>query len=231
MGGMAHLFAQMQDGPYMTWDDFVLDYWDGQLSGENIEVDAEKLEQLENLAHHPLQINRCTREEMSIFPFLEEAQIDSLLSYRERKHGIHSLGELQLVKGMDYFTRCKLSLFVRCDSAFPPSETFRHLIEQSRRLGPKMLKGHHELETRLDIPLYWRAGYTQPVVPSKANYYVGNALHHVMRYRYAYKREVMYGLTMERMQASLWVSEGFILTIICRATCYCVHGKRTGVLL
>lgn len=198
MGGMAHLFAQMQDGPYMTWDDFVLDYWDGQLSGENIEVDAEKLEQLENLAHHPLQINRCTREEMSIFPFLEEAQIDSLLSYRERKHGIHSLGELQLVKGMDYFTRCKLSLFVRCDSALPPSETFRHLIEQSRRLGPKMLKGHHELETRLDIPLYRRAGYTLPDVPSKANYYIGNALHHVMRYRYAYKREVMYGLTMEK---------------------------------
>ena len=198
LGGVVRLCAQVQDGPYMTWDDFVLDYWDNQKAADDTEGDTEKLEQLEDLAHHPLQLNRCTREDMQQFSFLDEAQIDSLFSYRERKRGFVSLGELQMVKGMDYFTRCRLSLFVRCDSAYPPSAAFLQHMEEANRLGKKMIKGRHELETRLDMPLYRRAGYNVPDAPSKTNYYIGNALHHVMRFRYAYKREVMYGLTMEK---------------------------------
>ena len=135
--------------------------------------------------------------------------MDSLLSYRERKRGFVSLGELQMVKGMDYFTRCRLSLFVRCDSAYPPSAVFLQRMEEDNRLGKKMIKGRHELETRLDVPLYRRAGYTTPDTPSKTNYYIGNALHHVMRYRYAYKREVMYGLTIEKDGGEPVAKRGF----------------------
>ena len=118
------LASQVADGPYMTWEEFVADYFEGKLEEEGeegTEVTEAAMEELELRVRRPLQINLVTRQQLLDFPFLEEAQADSLLSYRERKRGFRSLGELQYVKYLDYRLRRYLSLFLRCASVYPLS--------------------------------------------------------------------------------------------------------------
>lgn len=192
------LSAQLPRVPKLTWDDFVEEYVDGGEWKEYEQPSDAQLEWLESLVQNPLQINRASRSELLELPFVNEEQVDSLLAYREKKHGIVALGELQLIKGWDYYTRRYLSLFVRCDSLALPSPEWQKRREADRRIAPKLTQGKHEVETRLDIPLYKREGDKQPEKPSKTNFFTGNSLHHIVRYRYTYKREASYGLTMEK---------------------------------
>lgn len=190
--------AQIEDKPYMTWDEFVQTYYEGENDEEDESLLEEQRERLQALMQCPMQINRLSRSDLLQLPFIDETQADSILSYREKRHGFLSLGELMLVNGMDYFTRSYLSLFVRCDSAMLQSEAYTQRMGKKNRLAAKLVQGTHEVETRLDIPLYRRAGYKHIEKPTATNYYTGNVLHHVVRYRYHYKREALYGLTFEK---------------------------------
>lgn len=203
------LHAQLRETPALTWEDFVQEYvCEEEASGESPYTE-EQLQWLEGLAQNPLQLNRATRADLLSLAFLSEEQADSILSYRRAKRGFASLGELQLVRGMDYFTRRYLSLFLRCDSAALPRPELLARREAERRLAPKFGKGRHEVETRLDVPLYRRKGHRTPESPTPSNYYAGNALHHVVRYRYAYRREVAYGLTVEKDAGEPVGKQGF----------------------
>lgn len=191
--------AQMrEDAPYMSWDDFVSWLRDGG-DGEE-EVTQAEWDYMEEKALHPLQLNRVTREDLLALPFLTEAQADSLLSYRTVRRGVLSLGELQLIKGFDYFTRAALSLFARCDSAYAAVPAGKLAEEGAHTLRSLLLGGRHEVETRLDAPLYQRDGYRREEGKklTKANHYTGNALRHIARYRYRFGQEAAYGLTMEK---------------------------------
>lgn len=200
--------AQMPVQPFITWEDFLQEYTSDAADDEQT-LDAETIDWLETLTQQPYQINRVNREALLRLPFLNAAQVDSLLSYRQHRHGILSLGELQLIKGMDYFTRRNLSLFVRCDSLpLPTTELSNRMKEQSKIL-PKLTNGKHELETTLNVPLYKRAGYEHPAQPTTTNYYVGNALRHIVRYRYNFKQEVKYGFTMEKDAGEPVAKRGF----------------------
>lgn len=190
--------AQVREEPYLSWEDFVTEYGSDSHNPENPDLQTDDWERLEYLSEHPYQINRIGRDELLFLPFISEAQADSLISYRNAKHGIVSMGELQLIKDMDYYTRRYLSLFIRCDSLVLPSMENQKRLKEELRIGPKFRKGKHEIETRLDVPLYQREGYKQQEHPGNGNYYTGNALHHVLRYRYHYKREISYGLTLEK---------------------------------
>ena len=201
-------YAQIKNEPYITWDDFVAYYLEAEDEGTNTLIDDEKKEWLEHIAHNPIQINRTGKEELLELPFLNERQVDSLLSYREKKHGFISRGELKLVWGMDYYTRAYLSLFVRCDSSYV-SVKGQTKITNTSVLKELLLKGKHEVESRVDVPLYKRKGYEMPNTPTSTNYYVGNPLHHVVRYRYRYGKEAMYGLTLEKDAGEPVCKKGF----------------------
>lgn len=201
--------AQLPSAPLLSWDDFVQEYLEDDLSETSDPLTDEELEWLEGIALHPLQINRITRSELLALPFMNEAQADSIVAYRTAKYGLRSLGELQLISGIDYYTRRYLSLFVRCDS-LPENLTGtgeNATIQPS--LGHKLSRGRHELETRADLPLYRRDGYRKPDKPTPTNYYTGNVLHHLIRYRYAYQQEVAYGLTLEKDAGEPVMKQGF----------------------
>lgn len=201
--------AQWAGGPDLSWEDFVHEYFSpDEVSDEGAGYE-EQMSQLEELSLHPLQVNRATRADFLTLPFLSEAQADSLLAYRQNKHGLLSLGELQFVTGFDYFTRRYLSLFVRCDSSMLPSPERLVQLRRTERLGAKLTAGRHELESRLDVPMYRRRADRTPDVPTPTNYYTGNSLHHVVRYRYDYKREAAYGLTMEKDAGEPVGKQGF----------------------
>jgi len=203
------LSAQVSSTPWLTWDDFVEEYVDGGEWEEDTQPDNAQLEWLEGLSQNPLQINRASRSELLELPFVSEEQADSLLSYRQSKHGIHSLGELQLIKGWDYYTRRYLSLFARCDSLPLPSPEWQARNAANNRIAAKLTRGRHEVETRLDFPLYQREGDKQPDKPSATNYFTGNPIHHIVRYRYTMKREAAYGLTMEKDSGEPVGKKGF----------------------
>lgn len=190
--------AQLTTSPRISWEEFVTEYAEGYSSnqeGEAATLSAEEYDYLENLVQTPLQLNRAEREELLRIPFLNEEQTDTLLAYRTRRKGILAMGELMLLKNFDYTTRRWLSLFARCDSAFikPPYTNDNH-----RLFSHKFSEGKHEVETRIDIPFYKREGQKHPSKPTASNYFVGNAVHHVLRYRYNLKKELAYGLTIEK---------------------------------
>lgn len=198
--------AQMTSEPALSWDDFVNEYLMNTDTDNEIEFTSTDYDALETLSKHPLQVNRTTREALMLLPFLQSSQIDSLLSYRERKNGIRSLGELQLISGWDYYTRRYFSLFARFDSLYIAPA---HRAYMEIPWSEKMYKGHHELESYVDVPLYRREGYRKPLHPTPSNHYMGNALKHVVRYRYHYKKDVLYGLTMEKDPGEPVGTKGF----------------------
>ncbi len=199
------LCAQMPTKPTLSWHDFVEEYYEDADEENNAELSTQR-EWLEQAAQNPLQINTISRSELLQFPFLTEEQADSILSYRTQKKGFLALGELQLVKNIDYFTRRYLSLFLRCDSLGIPTLTHRY---PTPPLKEKLIKGKHELESHVDIPLYKRAGYTTPAHPTTTNFYTGNSLAHTVRYRYNYKKEIYYGLTTQKDAGEPVAVQGF----------------------
>ncbi|MFR1986824.1 MAG: hypothetical protein ACLS29_00925 [Prevotellamassilia sp.] len=193
----------------LTWEEFVESYESTFRSEDEAdEVNMDELLLLEQLVQHPMQLNRLTREDLLLLPFLAEQQVDSILDYRKRKYGFRSMGELQLVSGLDFFARQALSLFVRCDSAWvlPPRSYGKQ--------APIALKEHfkrasHEWETRIDLPLYRRQGDRIPDKPTPTNYYTGAPFRHLLRYRYHYKRALVYGVTLETDPGEPLARRGF----------------------
>lgn len=159
---------------YISWTDFADTYFDEQSS-------EELQEQLEQLYLHPMNLNTVSRDDLLRLPFLDEAQADSILAYRDRHHQFLTLGELQFITGLSYTDRCYLSLFLQ---AWP-------LPQQVAPLKVRLLGGRHELEARLDIPLYRRRG-------EQNGAYLGSGLYNNLRYRYDWHRRVQYGLTLEK---------------------------------
>lgn len=201
----------MVEVPYITWEDFVQSYLETYQADNDSETDtdAELKERLETLAQHPMQINLLGRDDLLQLPFITGEQADSLLSYRAKKHGFVSLGELQLIRGFDYYTRVYLSLFVRCEAAYPLTEEQLQRRKEADKLTKKLFAGSHTIESRLDWPLYQREGYAPQQAPTSTNWYAGNSLHHTVRYRYHYKQEVLYGLTLEKDAGEPVCKQGF----------------------
>ena len=65
---------------YASWEEFMEYYSDNEEETENNEI-----EQLMHLTEQPININTADRVTLCQLPFLSEAQIDSLIAYRERK--------------------------------------------------------------------------------------------------------------------------------------------------
>ena len=105
--------AQVEKTPYLSWTDFVEEYF-SEISEdeENTAAQSELYESFESLYLSPININTASREALLSIPLLNEEQTDSILSYRHRKHRFLSLGELMFVRNLSHSTRRYLSLFL-----------------------------------------------------------------------------------------------------------------------
>lgn len=182
-----------QQEPSLSWEDFAEDFF-----GKEPEEEADEarrngfLERLEELHAAPLNINTASREELLGLPFIDEAQADSILAYRKRKRQLLSLGELMFVRNIGTETRRRLSLFAFAGDTVPAA------IPVARRL----LGGRHEATSRLDIPLYRRAGNRHIPADEQAAHpnrtYLGDGTGNTLRYRYHWRQEIAYGLTLQK---------------------------------
>lgn len=196
----------MPQSSFISWEEFADNFLRYE---EDDRINEETITWLEDLSKHPWQINRVSRDDLLSLPFLSASQTDSILSYREKKHGFLALGELQFVRGVDYYTRTYLSLFVRADSAVLPTKEDEMRLRKSLRIAPKLYKGRHEIETTIDVPFYRRKGYENADSAPSASAYTGNALRHIVRYRYTFGKEVAYAFTMEKDAGEPVAKQGF----------------------
>lgn len=173
--------------PY-TWQDFVEDMADDQYAEE--ENWSQQMEELAQLAANPMDINTATREQLQQLPFLNDEQIEEIHTYIFLHGGMRSLGELMAISSIDLRTRRFLSLFVNAD-VWP--------YDRKDTLSLKSMLKHsrHELSTRVDIPFYYRLGYSYP--PDKGGY-KGSTLYHNLRYRLTSTKHLEAGLSAEKDQ-------------------------------
>ena len=144
---------------------------------ESAEADFELLDQL---AAHPLDLNSATRDELEQLPFLSEQQVMDLLDYRHRYGAIRSLGELRMVRSLDYQQLQLLPFFVRADQPVTPtSDSFPRLDTIARH-------GRHELTASARLPFYNRKG--------DHNGYLGYRYRHELRYEFSYGQRLRFGL-------------------------------------
>ncbi|MBQ3130171.1 MAG: helix-hairpin-helix domain-containing protein [Bacteroidaceae bacterium] len=148
----------------MSWDDFVQSLtYDEESMGE--EAWQQYLEQLEWLHSHPMDINSATPDEMAMLPFLTPAQIEAIQAYVHLDGPMKSLGELALIPAIDYQTRRVLPLFF----------TVRHGEGRKSKKGSWFRNMQNSLDSRMDIPLYYRKGY-------QTGKYRGNPMYNRIRY-------------------------------------------------
>ena len=151
----------------MSWDDFVqsLSYDQESMSEE---AWSEYIEQLEWLHSHPLDINTASPQEMGLLPFLTPAQIEAIQAYVHLDGPMKSLGELALIPELDNETRRVLPLFFHVKD--PNAK--RDIWDKKSRWFDNI---KNSVDTRMDIPLYYRKGYLNGA-------YRGTPLYHRLRW-------------------------------------------------
>ena len=154
-----------------------------QLATETETADWEdELEELSYRLHEKLNLNTATREQLEIFPFLSDLQIENLLAYIYIHGDMQTVYELQLVEEMDKQTIERLLPFVEARPSPKRDQAFSW-----RRLWKY---GKHEMLTRFDVPFYARKGYEKD--------YLGPSLYHSLRYQFRYGERIQAGVTGEK---------------------------------
>lgn len=106
-----------------------------------------QIEELSDLHEHPFDINTANHETLALLPFLTQQEIDAIIDYRARYGALRSVSELRLIGALNSISIRWLRLFIY---VVPPDAT--DLKSSARRK-------QQEVMTRLDIPLYERAGW------------------------------------------------------------------------
>ena len=186
LGVCAASSALAQTDSILTWQQVyeelaILDDNAGSDDTERLEADCELLEQL---AEHPLDLNQATREQLEQLPFLSAQQVMDIQEYLYRYGPMRSLGELRMVRSLDYPQLRLLPFFVRVDaveSAGNESAGRRsdgHFDYEGNGVGHAGLRNfdRHMLTGTVHIPFYRRRG--------DRNGYLGYSYRHELRYEY-----------------------------------------------
>lgn len=169
------LGASAQDNQSRPWETYLNDVMTLEdVESESLETVYDLLCELEQ---HPLDINTVTRETLEQFPFLSAQQIEEIIEYRDRYGPLKSIGELQMVRSLDYAQRRLLTYFIYIGDE--PERGFPKLDDIARY-------GRHELMATARIPFYRRKGDDGD--------YLGDPYRHWLRYQFTYHDAVKAGI-------------------------------------
>ena len=143
-------FAPVCLAQQLSWEDFL-----DQLTEEQTEMDDEQaddwsafIEELEFQHQHPLDLNLATRDDFRLLFFMNDALSQALIDYRARYGPFRSMGELMLIRELDWHTRQLLCLFTVVGDS--PS---------ANRISQHQTSPEHDVLARLSIPAYQRDGW------------------------------------------------------------------------
>lgn len=142
------------------------------------------LQQLFYLRRDPMNLNAVTADELQLFFFLTDLQIQSFIRYRNTLGNLISIYELQSVPGWDLPTIYKLLPFVTVEKKMILKEDILSRFKNGD--NSLLLRGSRTMEKS--------KGYDQ----SLSNHYNKDRNHWLLRYRYQYKNLLQYGLTADK---------------------------------
>ena len=146
------------------------------------------LEYLNDLKQNPLDINTCTIEDLKLLGFLNMAQINGIINYRNKMNGFVTIYELQSIENLDLETINKILPYINV----VPVET-----EYQKALLKKVLfSGKYQVFTRYTQLLETPLGYT--IEDTNRQRYLGSPQRYYLRYRYNYSTKFSYGFTAEK---------------------------------
>lgn len=165
--------AQQED----DWEEIYQEIYAADDDGdENREADYELLWQL---SEHPIDLNRCHREDLSAIPFLSEQQVMDIMEYLERYGPMRSLGELRMIPSLDHRCLSLLPYFVFAGEV-TKADTDRFSLKKSLQYG------RHNLTLSAHVPFYERQG--------DRNGYLGYKYRHWMKYEFAHADYLRIGI-------------------------------------
>lgn len=189
-----------------SWEKLYEEFLDETDEDESSISWEELYDELEELHTNPLNINTATRDQLSRLPFITATQIEHIHAYIYQTGGMKSLGELLLIPQLDNSTRTLLRQFVYAGES-PPKNHKKFSIKDLFR------HGHHETITRVDIPLYQKAGYRnynkEELAHSPNKQYLGEPFYHSLRYNYNYSNHFFAGFTLEKDAGESLFAQGF----------------------
>lgn len=167
-------------------------------SGDEEEKDwSSSLQDLSYLKENPFNLNRITKEQLELFPFLTELQIEHFLYYIYVNGAMKTIYELQLVEDWDRQTIQYILPYVFVGEP----ETKKRML----RWRDYWKYGRNECIGRFDIPLYLKEGYKHPIdnlltnhVTKESKRYLGAPYATTLRYSFHYKDELYAGLTASK---------------------------------
>ena len=164
----------------LSLDEIVLDVYNAK--AEFGEVDFEQLQtDLYALHESPIDLNNTSDEELSQLYFLSPQQIDDILMYADR-HPFESLYELRMIPSLTDYEIRDLLPFVKIT---------RSRNHETTTIFPKEVFTHadHELLTRVDA--------------RNIEGYSGDPIYTQLRYRFDYRRRVLFGAQLRRPAGGL----------------------------
>ena len=169
----------VQSQQQRTWEEL----WEEMQAGADDDEDDEEAqnedyERLAQLARSPVDLNKATREDLEQLPFLSELQVMDLLEYLHRYGPMRSLGELKMIKSLDYWQQELLPFFVYVtDEEDEPLPTY----DRRRTYHP-----HAEVTLTGRVPFYERKGDVAG--------YLGYRYRHSLRAEYSEGERLKVGL-------------------------------------
>ena len=150
-----------------TWQQVYEEVMDiGEADGEAGEALYDSYETLEQLASQPIDLNKAARDDLEQLPFLSAQQVMDIMEYLYRYGPMRSLGELRMIRSLDYLQIRLLPFFV-------------YVTDDDRlKTGDNRLKTKDKIKSTLSgtlrVPFYRREG--------DRNGYLGYPYRHTLRY-------------------------------------------------
>lgn len=156
-----------------TWEQT----WHEVIHTEDMDDDEaeDTYERLQQLAEHPVDLNKATHQELEQLPFLSEQQIDELMEYLLRYGPMRSFGELRMIRSLSYQQQALLPFFVEIREEPVKEKVFPHWSTIARY-------GKHTLTMTGRLPCYNRQGD----LDHHDTGYLGPKYRHSLRYEFSY---------------------------------------------
>lgn len=144
------------------------------------------IEDLEDLAENPININATNAEELSRLYLLNPVQINQLLDFVKNYGPVLSIFELNTIDGFSPHLLQKMQPFLRFDTDEEEPRTFKDELKH----------GRHEALARISGTLQTASGYLPKddgTIP-----YEGNQFRYYTRYRFESRERFSAGITAEK---------------------------------
>ena len=172
------------------------------LAEDNNSEDADYSDILEGMSYykeHPIDINHTTKEELSKILFLNDIQINNLLSHIENTGKLITIYELQSIDGFDLQTINKILPYIKVTDNFTsPHFTLKEMLDNGQSI--LLFRYGRVLEKQVGFKDIDSAS----LYKSPNSRYIGSPDKLYARYRFNYGTNISIGITAEKDQGELF---------------------------